>query len=133
MLDLKSRRPTGTSTLPSDKGWYSRQDLVSRIRPDRTKAGDSAQPRQPLPGILNLGETRVGVFPEGEKSLVELRPASETGYPGKVEEWTAAVKIHLPSIIPYWKEIAISEAPELPTGYVDHTPPPAAPGLGALR
>ena len=30
ILDLKSRRPTGTSTLPLDERWYSVREPVSR-------------------------------------------------------------------------------------------------------
>ena len=79
--------------MPSRK----RCQEFARVGP---KTGDLAQPRQPLPGILNLGEARVGVFPEGEKFLVELRPASETGYPGKVEEWTARSRYISPASFP---------------------------------
>jgi hypothetical protein len=36
-------------------------------------AGDSAQTRQPLPGVLDFGLARVGVLLEGEKFAVILQ------------------------------------------------------------
>lgn len=38
------------------------------------KKSSAFQPGQPLPGVLNFGQTEVGVFPEGEEPIIYSAP-----------------------------------------------------------